>query len=174
MVEPKRKEEDEQQKTKALKEVYYNPQDTGSDRGVEKLILSEKKAGVHKITRRQVKQFRPDQQTFSIHKTARRHFMRNPSYVKWIDTHWQDGMADMQALIRDNTGPKFNMTCIAVFSKRAWAIPIRNKSGMEMLTAVKQLYMDAKPRKPCRVQTGAGKELLNNDVLQHDRQGAHR
>ena len=63
----------------------------------------------------------------------------------------------MQALSRDNKGHKFIMTVIDIFSKRAWAIPIKNKSGKEMLAAFQQLFKDAHPRKPARLQTDAGK-----------------
>ena len=56
------------------------------------------------------------------------------------------------------------MTVIDIFSKRAWEIPIKNNSGKEMLTAFQQLFKDAHPRKPARLQTDAGKEFLNKDV----------
>ena len=53
---------------------------------------------------------------------------------------------------------------INIFSKRAWAIPMKNKSGKEMLTAFQHLFKDAHPRKPARLQTDAGKEFLNKAV----------
>ena len=62
----------------------------------------------------------------------------------------------MLSLSRDNKGPKFIMTVIDIFSKRAWAIPIKNKSEKEMLTAFQQLFKDAHPRKPARLQTEEG------------------
>ena len=56
------------------------------------------------------------------------------------------------------------MTVIDVFSKKAWAIPIKNKSGKEMLAAFQHLFKLTHPRKPERLQTDAGKEFMNKDV----------
>ena len=70
----------------------------------------------------------------------------------------------MEALSRDNKGHKFIRTVIDIFSKRAWAIPIMNNSGKEMLAALQQLCKEAHPRKPNRLQTDAGKLFLNMDV----------
>ena len=127
--------EEEDPMDKALTELYYNAEDPGSYGGVEKLFPSAKNAGVKKVTRGRVKHFLADQQSYSLHKPARRHFKRIPTYVKGIDAQWQADLADMQDLSRDNKGHKFIMTVIDIFSKRAWAIPIKNKSAKEMLTA---------------------------------------
>ena len=141
---------------------------------MQKLFRSAKKAGVKGVTRGRVKQFLADQQSYSLHNPARRHFIRKPTYVKGIDAQWQADLADMQALSRDNKGHKFIMTVIDIFSKRALAIPIKNKSVKEMLTAFKQLFKEAHPRKPTRLQTDAGKEFLNKDVQGFlKREGVH-
>ena len=64
---------------KALKELYYNAENPGSYGGVEKIFRSAKNAGVKNVTRGRVKQFLADQQSYSLHKPARRHFKRNPT-----------------------------------------------------------------------------------------------
>ena len=84
---------------KALKELYYNAEDPGSYGGVDKLFRSAKNLKVvngvsmKKVTRGRVKQFLADQQSYSLHKPARQHIKRNPTYVKGIDAQWQ---ADLQ------------------------------------------------------------------------------
>ena len=66
------------------------------------------------------------------------------------------------------------MTVIDIICKRALEIPIKNKSGKEMLTAFPQLFKDAQPSKPERLETDAGKEFLNNDVKGFPkREGVH-
>ena len=80
----------------------------------------------------------------------------------------------MQALSRENKGHKYIMTVIDIFSKRAWAIAIKTKSGKEMLSAFQQLFKDADPRKPARLQTDAGKEFLHKEVQGFlKREGVH-
>ena len=73
-------------------------------------------------------------------------------------------LADMQPLSRDNKGHKFIMTVIDNFSKRAWAIPIKNKSGKEMLATFQQVFKEAHGRKHALVQTHAGNVFLNKDL----------
>ena len=71
-------------------------------------------------------------------------------------------MADMQALAIENQGYRYLLTVIDVFSKYAWVIPVKNKSAAVILQAFKDLLeSSAKPRKPKRIQTDAGKEFLN-------------
>ena len=70
----------------------------------------------------------------------------------------------MQALISENDGMKYILTVIDVFSKKAWALPIKNKGEKEMLAAFQRLLKEANPRKPERLQTDAGKEFLNKEV----------
>ena len=157
-----------------LKELYYDPNDPGSYGGVDRLFPRGKEIGIKGLTRDKVKKFLADQQSYSIHKPARRRFSRNRTYVRGIDHQWQADLADMQGLSRDNSGYKYNMTVIDVFCKKGWAIPIKNKSGKEMLSAFKNLLHLAHPRKPERLQTDAVKEFLNKDVQCYIKQeGVH-
>ena len=50
-----------------------------------------------------------------------------------IDALFDADLEDMQALRRCTKGPKFIMTVIDIFSKRAYANQVKNKSGKEML-----------------------------------------
>ena len=67
-----------------LKELNYNPEDTGSHAGVEKLYESAKRAGIKHEKREHVKRFLSDHHSYSLHKPARRHFKSNQTYVKGI------------------------------------------------------------------------------------------
>ena len=60
-------------------------------------------------------------------------------------------------------GPSI-LTVIDVFSKYAWAIPVKNKGGPEMKNAFELLFQMSNPRTPDKLQTDAGKEFLNKDV----------
>ena len=114
---------------KALKEIYYNAQDSRSYGWVDKHFGCAKKTAVQKVTRGRVKQFLADQQSYFLLKPDRRHCKRNPTYVKVINAQWQPDMAEMQSLCGDNNGQKFILTVMDIFRKRACAIPIKNKSG---------------------------------------------
>ena len=81
-----------------------------------------------------------------------------------IDKQWQADLADMSSLSRHNGGYRYLLTVIDCFSKYAWAIPLKTKSGPSLLEAFKLLLTKAHPRKPNRLQTDKGKEFVNKLV----------
>src|ERR1700754_75175 len=56
-----------------------------------------------------------------------------------------------------NKGYQHILTVIDCFSKYAWAIPIKNKSGDEIVLAFKKIFSE---RKPSMIQTDAGTEFI--------------
>ena len=102
--------------------------------------------------------------SYTLHRQARRRFPRNPTHVAGVDDQWQADLVDMQALSRENNGTKYLLTCIDVFSKYAWVVPIRDKSAGVELEALKDLLQQAAPRRPHRFQTDKGREFLNTQV----------
>jgi transposase InsO family protein len=117
-----------------------------------------------KVTRKQVDEFLSNENTYSLHKPARRTFKRNKTYVSGIDKQWQADLADMQSLAKDNLGIRYLLTCIDVFSKYAWVIPIKDKSASTMVAGFQELFALAHPRIPTRLQTDKGTEFLCKPV----------
>ena len=156
----------ESERDTRLREIYYNPDDPGSYGGVDRLLKRAREQGLHSIKRKEVEDFLRDQRSYSIHKQCRRNFKRNKTLVSGIDVQWQADLADMQGLSRFNSGHNYLLTCIDVFSKFAWVIPVKNKSAQVMVKAFKELFDTAHPRKPDRIQTDRGKEFLNKEVKQ--------
>ena len=150
--------------------IYYTPADEGSYGGVERLFKRAKALGVDGVKRADVLRFLRDQRSYTLHKPSRRRFKRNKTLVSGIDVQWQADLADMQGLSRLNGGYKYLLTGIDVFSKFAWVIPTKDKSGKEMHKAFKQLFAQAAPRKPKRLQTDKGKEFLNSEVRRYLRE----
>jgi transposase InsO family protein len=60
-----------------------------------------------------------------------------------------------------NNGYTFLITCIDILSRYAWVVPVRSNSAANMLTAMRQLFKQASPRKPARLQTDKGREFYN-------------
>ena len=65
---------------------------------------------------------------------------------------------DMQKLAKYNKGFKYILTIIDVFSKYAWAIPIKTKSNDNVSTALKTIF--DKGHQPEWIQSDKGKEYL--------------
>lgn len=97
---------------------------------------------------------------YTLHKPARRIFTRNRVVVGSIDQQWQIDLMDMQKLAKENKGYKYILTVIDVFSKYAWAIPTKSKSGNDVTKAFQDILENSK-RKPQYVQSDKGKEFLN-------------
>ena len=115
------------------------------------------------ITRNGVREFLSRQRGYTFHKPARRQFSRNRIYVGCIDKQWQADLADMVGLQRDNTGNRYILTVIDVFSKYAWSVPVTNKDGKSIRDAFILVLTSANLRKPKRLQTDKGKEFFNRE-----------
>ena len=122
-----------------LAQVYYNPKRSGALGGVERLYRDVKKNGKYAISRTQIKKWLMKQDTYTLHKPARRHYRRNRVIVGGIDELWQMDLADMQAIAAENDGYRYLLVCIDVFSKYVWVIPLKTKTGPALVTAFKKI-----------------------------------
>ena len=146
-----------------LHNLYYAAGDPGSYGGINRLYDRAKELGIP-ATRKKVKEFLTNQLAYSIHKPARHKFTRNHTYTSDIDKQWQADLADMQTLADQNDGNRYILTCIDVLSRYAWAIPIKSKSGKDVLSGIKRMFKQARPRKPKLFQTDKGTEFFNAEV----------
>ena len=82
-----------------------------------------------------------------LHKPVRRKFPRRKVVSNGIDDIWSADLVDMQWASRDNKGVKYLLNVIDVFSKFAWSVPIKDKTGRSITDAFK-LIVKASGRKP--------------------------
>lgn len=144
---------------KALKEIYYDPSQPGSFGGVESIYRAVLARGHKKIPRKKIQEWLQKQETYTLHKPARRRYTRNRVIVGGIDDYWQADLVDLQSLNKYNDGNNFLLTCIDVFSKVAWAVPLKSKTGKSLVEGFKIILKSG--RKPKHLQTDAGTEFLN-------------
>jgi transposase InsO family protein len=76
-----------------------------------------------------------------------------------IDQQWQMDLADMQSMQKFNDGYRYLLVCIDVFSKYAWVVPLKNKTGPTLVEAFKVILTSG--RKPEKIMTDQGTEFLN-------------
>ena len=138
---------------KILSKHYYDPREPGSFSSVRNL---ERYSGIGK---RKVTKFLRAQDAYTLHKPTRVRFRRRRTYAKGINDLFQADLVDVSNLSRYNDGYRYILTCIDVFSKRAWAVPLKTKSGPEVTsTFEQQILVDAE----CNMlQTDKGTEWLN-------------
>ena len=67
----------------------------------------------------------------------------------------------MQAFSKFNRGVKYLLAVIDVFSKYGWLIPLKDKTGKSVASALKTIFEEMKPEK---MWVDKGKEFYNKDV----------
>ena len=103
-----------------------------------------------------------DQLAEELHKPVRKHFQKRRVMVSKIDEIWAADLVEMQKLSRDNKGYKYLLTVIDVFSKYGWIWPLKNKTGLEVENAFKNIF--AEGRVPEKLWVDKGKEFYNQHV----------
>ena len=110
---------------------------------------------------RQVKTWLQSKDTHTLHKPVRYNFPRSRVIVTWIDDQWQADLVDISSLARFNKRYKFLLTCIDVFSKFAWVVPLKNKSGETLVNGFQSILdLGGSPEK---LQTDKGTEFLSRN-----------
>ena len=144
---------------KYLSSVYYDPKRSGGFVGVNRLYDDVRKEGKFKISRKQIQQWLFKEDAYTLHKPIRRNFRRNRVIVGGIDQQWQLDLADVQSMQKFNDGYRYLLVCIDVFSKYAWVVPLKNKTGPSLVQAFKIILSSG--RKPEKIMSDQGTEFLN-------------
>ena len=70
-----------------------------------------------------------------LHKQIIRKFKKTKVYSSFRDNTWGIDLADMQLLSKYNKGNKYLSCAIDLFSKYAWAVPLKYKKGTSIVNA---------------------------------------
>ena len=135
--------------------LYYDPKSPAGYAGEQALFkLARKSPKTVKL--KDVRNWLKKQQIYTLHKPIRRKFVRRKTVVAGIDHQWQADLADMSKLANSNDKFKFLLCIIDVFSKYAWVVPIKDKTGKALVNAFKSvLKSECSPK---RLQTDKGAE----------------
>ena len=142
-------------KEQPLRTVYFDPTRVGSYGGVDALRR------VTRIPRIKVAEWLSEEDAYTLHKPARRHFKRRRVIVSGLHQQWQADLVDLSHLKKDNNGMTFLLTVIDVFSKVAWCVPMKNKSAASLVAALVSTFNKGWPK---TLQTDQGLEFLNKSV----------
>lgn len=140
-----------------LSNIYYDTSNPAGFSGVHNLINSVK----NKYKTKEIQKWISSQDAYTLHRPARKHFIRNKYKVSNINDIFQADLCDMRKLSRFNDGYKYILTVIDVFSRYAWAFPLSDKKPKSVIQAFKTLF---KERKPIFLQTDKGSEFIAKSV----------
>ena len=97
-----------------------------------------------------------------LHKQVRRRFEKRHVFAKQIDDILAADFVDMSSFSKSK-GYKFLLTVIDVYRKYGWIVPLKNKTGQEVASALVKLFKIAVP---CRLWTDKGTGFYNQHVRQ--------
>lgn len=140
-----------------MEKVYYDPRNPGSFSSIANL------ARAASVRRDQARTWLLGQDTYTLHRQARKRFPRNRFYVDNIDELWQADLCDMRSLSEFNDGYKYLLTCIDVFSRFAWIVPLKTKQNTSVIEGFERIL--ASGRKCIFVQFDKGMEFLGGATL---------
>jgi transposase InsO family protein len=136
-----------------MNESYYDVNNPVSYRGMQPLA--------HTFGTKTASDWLKTQDAYTLHKPLRKKFPRRKTFAKGINDLFQADLVDMQSLSRSNDSYRYILTCIDVFSKRAFAVPLKDKRGSTLVEAFEQIFSDTIPN---LLQSDRGTEFLNSQV----------
>ena len=94
-----------------------------------------------------------------LHKPVRKNFPRRKVDIRAIDETWQADLVVMEAYSKENKGYKYLLTAIDNFSKYAWTVPLKRKTGEEVAKALNSIFKQG--RIPKKIHVDQGSEFYN-------------
>ena len=95
-----------------------------------------------------------------LHKPIIRKFNKRKVYSSFKNNIWGADLADMQLLSKFNKGVKYLLCVIDVFSKYAFVVSLKDKTGIIIVNALQSILNKSK-RKPNKIWVDKGSEFYN-------------
>ena len=135
------------QDTKTLSKVYYSESKPAAYQGAQKIKLVLKGDGNDKIGIHKIRKWLQNQDDYSLQKPVRRRFQRARVVVSEPKEQLDIDLADMQSLNKDNDGIRFLLVAVDLFSRFAWVVPLKDKTGKEVEKALAIILDKVSPKK---------------------------
>lgn len=98
-----------------------------------------------------------------LHRDVRKKFNRRKTDMRGIGDTLQADLVEMIPYAKANKSIKYMLTVIDIFSKMAYARPVKNKTGIEVARALKSVF--EKINRPIKnLHVDQGKEFYNENV----------
>lgn len=140
----------------ALHKAFYNLNKPSAFTGVYG-VYKEAKRTYPLLKLKDVREWLSRQPSYTLHRQVVRKYSHNRYKVRGIRSLYQVDLMDMAALQGPNSGVTFLFTCIDVFSRFAWAVPIISKTSAAACDAFRHILREGGV--PKAVQSDKGKEF---------------
>ena len=123
-------------------DLYYNPK-TGYKSAV-KMYKTAKEKGIN-VSLKQVENFIWNQPTAQLNKQKNRKVSYNHIVANHVNDVWQADLLDVQKWKRFNHGYRWILNVIDVYSRFAFAVPLKTKSTKEVAEAFRIIFKQIAP-----------------------------
>lgn len=137
-----------------LSSIYFDTNNPVSFSSVNALYHEAKKQ-LPSLRLSDVNDWLSKQEAYTLHKAARKRFIRNPVIVGGIDDQWECDLADLSMLKRYNDNYKYLLNCICVFSRFGMSMPLKDKTAATTAAAFEKILKNS-GRKPMVLSSDAG------------------
>ena len=96
-----------------------------------------------------------------LHKPVRKKFLKRFVFVRHVDDIWGADLIELPSLSKKNSGFRYILMVIDVFSKYGWGVPLKTKTGIEVASALRTIF---KKDKPAKLWVDKGREFYNKEV----------
>ena len=122
-----------------MDEIYYDEKNVGSYGGVDRFASQVKQS------KKKSKDWLNSQLTYQIHKPVKLKYPTRKYSLRDVDVQFQADLVDMSKYAKYNKGIKWMLTCIDLFSRYAWALPLKSKSAQDVLAVLKKIFAERRP-----------------------------
>ena len=139
-----------------LRKIYTDLKNPASFSSPYRLYAEAKKIN-SKIKLWDVTEWLETQKSYTLHRQIKTKFRRRKVLTRGVKYQYQVDLVDYSKLKRDNSGYTFVLSIIDCFSRLAFAIPIKRKTGKEVAAALRRAFDHMGD--PKKLHTDQGKVL---------------
>ena len=144
-----------------LSNIYFDISHPASFSSHYKLYKAAKNK-IPSLTLKNVKWWLSGKDAYRLHKPLKRKFQRRKTLAPGIDSFWQTDLAVFEGIARYNSGVKYLLVCIDVFSRFLIIEPLKKKDSSSVVKAFSKIF---KTRVPSTLSSDEGREYLNKPLL---------
>lgn len=155
-----------------IKNQYTDPEQPGSYTSTRKFAKELKKRG-HKVTEKKVEKILQGVDSYTLYKTARKTFPTRPVVSAGIDHVWgADLIVLSKQVAKANKGISYLLTVIDLFTRYAWVVPLKNKTGVSVVQGLKNILAERRctyfwTDRGIEFRAKAVKEFLKDEGITH-------
>lgn len=142
-----------------INRIYYNVSNPAGYSSLNKLTNAMR----GKMNKDEVKKWLQSQETYTLHKPVVRRFTRNKYILSNYNELWQVDLSDMRTYSQYNDGFKYILCVIDVFSKYAFARPMKKKDSESVKKCFESIFSEARAT-PRHIQSDKGTEFVSKVV----------